>query len=237
MLAAADEHWWYRGRRRIIRAELDGFELPPGARLLDAGSGSGQLLELLSEFGTPTGVDPDPACVACAAERGYETVQAGLPELPFADGTFAACTCLDVLEHLPDDRAALEELARVTEDAGLLLVTVPAYEALWSDHDEVNEHLRRYRARDLRRLAAGSGWAIERITYFNTLLLPPAAVVRLAHRFRRRPTGGTTSELELTPPALNRALEVPLRLEAALLRAGGRLPAGLSLLAVMRRRS
>jgi SAM-dependent methyltransferase len=237
MLAAADEHWWYRGRRRIIRAELDGLELPPGARLLDAGSGSGQLLELLSEFGTPTGVDPDPDCIACAAGRGYEAVRAGLPELPFADGTFAACTCLDVLEHLPDDRAALEELARVTEDGGLLLVTVPAYEALWSEHDEVNEHLRRYRARDLRRLAAGSGWAVERITYFNTLLLPPAAVVRLAHRFRRHPTGARTSELELTPPALNRALEVPLRLEAALLRAGGRLPAGLSLLAVLRRRS
>ena len=237
MLAAADEHWWYRGRRRIIRAELEGLELPRSARLLDAGSGSGQLLELLSEFGTPTGVDPDPDCIACAAERGYECVQAGLPELPFADATFAACTCLDVLEHLPDDRAALEELARVTEDGGLLLVTVPAYEALWSEHDEVNEHLRRYRARDLRRLAAGSGWAIERVTYFNTLLLPPAAVVRLAHRFRRHGRAGTTSELQLTPPALNRALEVPLRLEAALLRAGGRLPAGLSLLAVMRRRS
>jgi SAM-dependent methyltransferase len=235
MLAAADEHWWYRGRRRIVRAELDGLEPRPGARLLDAGCGSGQLLELLSEFGTPSGADPDPDCVMCAAERGYDAVRAGLPELPFADRTFAACTCLDVLEHLPDDRGALEELARVTEDDGLLLVTVPAYEALWSEHDEANEHLRRYRARDLRRLAGGSGWAIERITYFNTLLLPPAAVIRLAHRFRRHPRNGATSELELTPPALNRALEVPLRLEAALLRAGGRLPAGLSLLAVLRR--
>ena len=237
MLAAADEHWWYRGRRRIVRGELEALELPGGARLLDAGCGSGQLLSLLSEFGEPTGVDPQPEFVACAAARGYDAVEGALPDLPFADATFAAVTCLDVLEHLPDDQAALTELARVTVPGGVLLVTVPAYEALWSSHDEANEHLRRYRARRLRPLAERSGWIAERLTYFNALLLPPAAAVRLAQRLRHPPRTEAASDLELTPRTLNRALEVPLRLEAALLRAGGRLPAGLSLLAVLRRPS
>ena len=235
MLAAADEHWWYRGRRRIVRAELDALELPAGARLLDAGCGSGQLLSLLSEFGEPTGVDPEPEFVACASARGFDAIAGALPDLPFADATFAAATCLDVLEHLPDDQAALSELARVTVPGGVLLVTVPAYEALWSSHDEANEHLRRYRAGRLRPLAERSGWIAERLTYFNALLLPPAAAVRLAQRLRHPPRPEAASDLELTPRTLNRALEVPLRLEAALLRAGGRLPAGLSLLAVRRR--
>jgi SAM-dependent methyltransferase len=236
MLAAADEHWWYRGRRRIVRAQLAGLHLPRDAQLLDAGCGSGQLLSLLSEFGLPTGVDPDPESVACAAARGYDVAEAGLPDLPFADASFDACTCLDVLEHLYDDAAALAELARVTARHGYVVVTVPAYEALWSAHDEANEHLRRYRARDLRALAGRAGLSTERVTYFNTLLLPPAAVVRIAERLRRHPRPATTSDLDLTPRSLNRALEVPLRIEAAVLRRGARLPAGLSLLAVLRRR-
>lgn len=236
MLAAADEHWWYRGRRRIVRAALEGLDLPVGAPLLDAGCGSGQLLELLSEFGVPIGVDPDPESIARAAARGYEVAEAALPELPFADETFAASTCLDVLEHLRDDEAALAELARVTTPGGALLVTVPAYEALWSAHDEANEHLRRYRARELGPLARRAGWTTERLTYFNTVLLPPAAVVRLAERVRRHPRRAAVSDLDRTPHALNRALEMPLRIEAAVLRRGARLPAGLSLLAVLRRR-
>lgn len=237
MLAAADTHWWYRGRRRILEGELEALDLPAGSRLLDAGCGAGQTLDLLSRYGSATGVDPDPESVAVARTRGHDALQGSLPELPFGSGTFGVCTCLDVLEHLPEDEPGLRELARVTVPGGALLVTVPAYEALWSDHDVANEHYRRYRAGTLRPLAERTGWRVERLTYFNSLLLPPAAVVRLAGRFRRRPRGAEVSDLQLTPPALNGALEMPLRLEAALLRAGGRLPAGLSLLAVLRRRA
>jgi SAM-dependent methyltransferase len=236
MLAAADVHWWYRGRRRIIRAELDRLELPEGAPLLDVGCASGAMLDVLSEFGSATGVDPDPESVALARNQGHDALEAALPALPFADETFTACTCLDVLEHLPDDAAALAELARVTRPTGALLVTVPAYEALWSAHDDANEHLRRYRARTLKPLAERTGWRVERMTYFNALLLPAAAAVRLAERFRSRARASEVSDLRRSPPALNGALELPLRIEAALLRSGGRLPAGLSLLAVLRRR-
>jgi SAM-dependent methyltransferase len=236
MLAAADLHWWYRGRRRIVRAELDTLGLPPAARLLDAGCGGGQTLDVLSEFGTAIGIDPDADSVTRARSRGHEATVAALPELPFDDGAFDACTCLDVLEHLDDDASALGELARVIVPGGGLLVTVPAYEALWSEHDEANEHVRRYRARTLKPLALRTGWEIERLTYFNMLLLAPAAIVRVAARYRRRPRSTAASELDFTPRALNSALEMPLRAEAALLRCGGRLPVGLSLLAVLRRR-
>lgn len=235
MLLAADQHWWYRGRRRILRAELDRLFLGPHARLLDVGCGGGQTLDVLDVFGSATGVDQDADSVARARARGHHAIVAALPELPFADAAFDGCTCLDVLEHLEDDQAGLDEIRRVTARDGRVLVTVPAYQALWSRHDEVNEHQRRYSAKMLRSLARASGLAVERLTHFNTLLLPPAAAVRLAGRSARRGRTRTQSELALTPPSLNRALELPLRAEAALLRRGARLPAGLSLLAVLRR--
>jgi hypothetical protein len=95
--------------------------------------------------------------------------------------------------------------------------------------------VRRYRAATLRRAAAAAGWTIERVTYFNSLLLAPAAVVRLADRVHTRARKAVVSDLGLTPPVLNGVLEMPLRLEAAYLRGGNRLPAGLSLLARLRR--
>ena len=140
-------------------------------------------------------------------------------------------TCLDVIEHTPDDRATLAELRRVTRPGGLLVVTVPAYQALWSWHDVVNRHFRRYDSASLRAAAREAGWDVVRDTHFNSLLLAPAAAVRLAQRRRH---AHPRSDLELTPPALDGLLELPLRLEAGLVRAGLRLPAGLSLLAVLR---
>ena len=233
MLAAADVHWWYRGRRRILRAELEALGIDGCARLLDAGCGAGQTLALLAQFGEAIGVDPDARSVQLARAHGRHAVVGALPSLPFADEAFSACTCLDVIEHLDDDLAALLELRRVTAAGGALLVSVPAYQALWSAHDEANEHRRRYSARRLRALARAAGWEVERLTYFNSLLLPAVATVRLSERLRHRQVA--RSDLDLTPGSLNGLLELPLRIEAAYLRTGARLPAGLSLLAVLRR--
>jgi SAM-dependent methyltransferase len=217
-----------------VEAELDGLAIPDGSALLDAGCGSGHVLDLLTRYGEAAGIDPDVRSVEMTRARGHQAAVAALPSLPFDDGAFAVTTCLDVLEHLDDDATALAELQRVTAPGGALLVTVPAYQALWSSHDVANEHVRRYHARGLRRVAAAARWHVERMTYFNSLLLPPAATVRLAERVRRRPRRPDVSDLDLTPRAMNGLLELPLRLEAAWLRTGSRLPAGLSLLAVLR---
>jgi hypothetical protein len=112
-------------------------------------------------------------------------------------------------------------------------VTVPAYQFLWSAHDEANHHYRRYRRRTLRDAALASRWEIDRDTYFNSLLLAPAALVRIARKLRRGREGH--SELSYTPRWLDPVLVAPFRLESAFLRIGGPLPAGLSLLAVLRK--
>jgi SAM-dependent methyltransferase len=233
MLSSDEDHWWYRGRRRVLRAELDRLPLEPGARLLDAGCGSGRTLDELARYGRVSGVDLSPEAVEAARRRGHEDVRvARVEELPFADATFDVVTCLDVVEHTPDDRATLAELRRVTRPGGLLLVTVPAYQGLWSWHDVVNQHFRRYDSASLRTAAGASGWNVVTDTYFNSLLLAGAAAVRLIQRRRR---AHTHSDLDLTPPLLNGVLGVPLELESRLVATGTRLPAGLSLLAVLRR--
>jgi SAM-dependent methyltransferase len=235
MLDLDDQHWWYRGRRSVIRAELERLPLPAEARVLDAGCGSGRTLEELRDYGEVYGIelDPEAAGVARARRRG-EVAIGRLEELPWEDCTFDLITCLDVIEHTPDDRLTLRELRRVCKPSGWLLVTVPAYQALWSLHDEANHHYRRYSRATLRAAALDAGWGVRRLTSFNSLLLAPAAAVRVAKRRRRlRGNSGYTPELRLGPKWLNSVLERPLQLEAGWIARGRTLPAGLSLMALL----
>jgi len=236
MLELDDRHWWYRGRRRIIRAELDRLALPTRASVLDAGCGSGRTLEELTPYGEVYGIELDPSAADVAQARRRGEVQIGrLEQLPWEDGRFDLITCLDVIEHTPDDRVTLRELRRVSRPGGFLLVTVPAYQGLWSMHDVANHHYRRYSRPRLRAAARDAGWRVVRMTSFNGLLLAPAAAVRLAERRRLReldPDSDYKPELTLGPEWLNSLLEQPLRLEARWLASGRTMPAGLSLLAV-----
>jgi len=233
MLDVDEHHWWYRGRRRIIRAELDRIPLARAAQVLDAGCGSGRTLEELGRYGEVHGIELNPEAAEVARARGRGEVLMGrLEALPWDDDTFDLITCLDVIEHTPDDRVTLRELRRVCKPGGWLLVTVPAYQALWSLHDVANHHYRRYGRRTLRSAAVGAGWTVVRVSSFNALLLAPAAVVRLAQR-RELASDGYTPALTLGPAWLNQALEGPLRIEAQWLAQGRTLPVGLSLMAVM----
>jgi SAM-dependent methyltransferase len=232
-----DDHWWYRGRRRVIDAELRSLGLPPGLEILDAGCGSGRNMVDLARYGTVTGLELADASVARARSRGVgEVVQSTFEAMPFADDRFDLAVTFDVIEHLDDDRLALAQLRRVVRPGGWLVVTVPAYPWLWSEHDVVNHHRRRYTRRALEAAADDAGWQTLSTTHFNGLLLPAAVAHRALLRLRRPGTGpdDAVSDLERTSPRLNRLLEPPLHLEARLIGAGRRIPCGLSLMAVFR---
>lgn len=235
MLDVDEHHWWYRGRRDVIVQELVRLPLDHEGRALDAGCGSGRtLLELARYCHSVAGLELNPDAAEVARERGDFEVRTGrVEELPWEEQTFDLITCLDVIEHTPDDTVALRELRRVSRPGGWLLLTVPAYQALWSSHDEMNHHFRRYSRARLARAVNAAGWQLTRMTSFNSLLLAPAVLVRLSQR-RRSTEGRYTSELHLPPGWLNRLLELPLRAESRWLATGGTLPAGLSLLAVAR---
>jgi SAM-dependent methyltransferase len=231
---AEDRHWWYRGRRKVLDGALAALGLPAHARILDAGCGSGRNMIELARFGAVTGVELSDTSVALARARDAgEVVEGSVLEMPFADGSFDLAVSLDVIEHLEDDLGALRELRRTVAPGGQLLVTVPAYQWLWSGHDEINHHHRRYTRRSLQRVAEQAGWRQTRTTYFNSLLLPAAILLRVLDRFSRKTTESSL-DLWIPPEPLNTMLEQPLNLEAALIARGGRIPAGLSLLAVFR---
>jgi SAM-dependent methyltransferase len=231
---AEDRHWWYRGRRKVLERVVEDLRLPARARILDAGCGSGRNMVELARHGTVTGVELADASVALARERGAGEVIAGsVLEMPFEADSFDLAASLDVIEHLEDDLTALRELRRVVAPGGSLLVTVPAYQWLWSGHDEINHHFRRYTRRSLQRAGEEAGWHQVRTTYFNSLLLPAAILLRVLDRFSRKTTESSL-DLWVPPQPLNWLLERPLQLEAAMIGRGGRIPAGLSLLAVFR---
>jgi SAM-dependent methyltransferase len=202
--------------------------LPMAPRVLDAGCGTGRNLAEFGSLGDAHGVDPSPEAIEFCRRRGLGAVrEAGLEALPFEDEAFDLILATDVLEHVERDDVAAAELRRVAARDALLLVTVPAYRWLWSQHDDSHHHLRRYTRRELRGRLAGAGWRPVLQTYFNALLLPPIALVRLLAR--RRPPRDGRSDYQLTKGPLNRALELPLRAAAALIGLGARFPAGVSI--------
>lgn len=228
LYALEDRHWWFRGRRAVIWALLRGVELSGNARVLDAGCGTGRNLVEYNALGHGWGVDASPHAVAFCHERGLRRVtQAGLETLPFEDRWFDLLLALDVLEHVEHDDEALAELRRVAAPTGRLLITVPAYQWLWSPHDDSHHHHRRYTLSRLRRLVLRSGWCVQRATYFNSLLLPPIAAARALTS--RNGTSPKRSDYDLAPNVLNRALELPMRAEAHAIARGFSWPAGVSI--------
>jgi SAM-dependent methyltransferase len=153
--------------------------------------------------------------------------EGAIKSLPFDDGRFDLLFATDVIEHLPDDGPALDELRRVAAPGARLIITVPAYNWLWSQHDTSWHHYRRYTRPRLRERVRAHGWEPTAASYFYSTLLPPVAAVRTLQRLRSN--GNGKSDLHLSPGVLNRWLELPVRGEAKLIERGASLPVGVSL--------
>lgn len=175
-----ETHWWFVGRRKILSCLLHSKIFPNGlSRVLDIGTGNGSQLRLFDHCCHILGLDCNTSTLDLARlKRGVHFVQADALAIPTTDGAFDLVSCLDVLEHLEDDYSALKESQRVCRKGGFLLVTVPAYQFLWSDHDEINHHQRRYSRGQLAKMIHETGWEIVKISYFNSLLFPLIAVAR-----------------------------------------------------------
>lgn len=171
-------HWWFRVRGFILTDLISGY-IRKGAKkhILNVGAATGRSTELLQPFGEVKSLEFDgPSCEYCREILKLDIVQGSVTELPFTDNSFDLVCAFDVIEHVEDDALAVRELMRVCKPGGIVFVTVPAFMSLWSSHDEVNFHYRRYQKNVLQSLF--SGGRILRTTYFNTLLFPLIWVVR-----------------------------------------------------------
>jgi len=228
-------HWWCVARQRIVEDVIDrGIKLPPRARVLDVGCGSGAVLEALSERFEAYGTDTSRLAIDLSHQRGLTNAFCCTLEMfPHPEFRFDLITLLDVIEHVDDDRGVLKEAHRYLKPGGWALVTVPAYEFLWGPHDVVNHHKRRYARPGLRRVLEATGFEVRRLSYFNTILFPAALVAWAAERL----LGVGADPRPSVPPApLNTLLTAVFSSEKYLLR-GLALPYGLSILALARRPS
>ncbi|MCP5040108.1 MAG: methyltransferase domain-containing protein [bacterium] len=227
------DHWWFEGRRRVLRGVLSTTDLPADPRIYDVGCGSGQNLDVWRSFGDVVAVDPSPVALEWCRDKYDGVLQGTLECLPMASDSVSWLVATDVLEHLEDDAAGAREIARVLtpRSDSLAVVTVPAFAWLWGVQDDATHHFRRYTRAQFRHLLLDAGLRIERLTYFNTLLLPPIALGRLFIRLTGlRPE----SENNVNAPGVNALLKAVFSSEVAWLRHFD-LPAGVSLLALVRK--
>lgn len=233
MFRLEERHWWFAAKHRIILSLLQ-RHLPPSkeTRIADLGCGCGRMLQLLSEHYSAVGIDASPIAIDFSKQRGVQIELGTLPDnLPLPKASCDAVVMLDVLEHLDDDIASARAAAALLKPAGLLLVTVPAYQWLYGPHDAAHHHRRRYSRPQLRQTLTHAGLKIDLITYYNTLLFPLALAQRLAQRFAK-----PDAPISTQPPAapVNALFGSIFAFERHLI---GRLPMplGLSLIAVAHR--
>lgn len=230
-LAHADldeTHWWFVARMRIVASVLDRFDVR--GPVLDIGCGAGGLLPVLARYGHVTAIETEPSTAAKAALRNpqADVIVGWIPDAVADVPAVRLATAFDVIEHLDDDVAALAALGEKVGAGGHVVVTVPALPWLWSEHDDANQHRRRYTHRTLEDSMTAAGLVVEHISYFNMLLLPMVAIARLVERVR---PGGGGGDFDRSLGPFDRLLERVFAFERHLV-PRVRLPIGVSLIAV-----
>ena len=239
-LAAIDsEHWFYRGKRDIVRYWIARFRpLSSDDLLIDVGCGTGALLAEMSGTCRVLGLDNHEESAALVRDRlgksGTVLVKSSICEASLPEKQAAVVTALDVLEHIQDDATALRNIIQLAEPGGLIILTVPAMRWLWSDWDVSLQHYRRYERPDFMRLLETPHAEILHCAYFNTLALAPMLLIRLVRRWFPPAPGQERAEDRVPPRWLNSLLHATLVWPATW--KWMKPPLGGSLLAVLRRR-
>lgn len=226
-------HWWFSARQKIVLDIIQNrLSLTHKAKVLDVGCGTGAILAEFTRQYEAYGTDTSPLAIEYCHKRGIENAfHCTLDTFPLSDLRFDLITLLDVIEHVDDDVEILKQACGRIRQNGHALVTVPAYEFLWSRHDDVNHHKRRYVKSQLIHVLRKSGFTVEMCSYYNTILFPSALVKRMSERYIK--TNEDTT-LNLPSPIVNNSLQSIFGFERFLLRQFS-FPFGLSLVAVARK--
>jgi SAM-dependent methyltransferase len=234
-----EQHWWFASRRDAVYDLIQGLKLPASASILEIGCSGGPLMQRLRAAGYSdlTGIDVSAPAIELAHARGVPNVSVmDGANLQFADERFDLVIASDVLEHIEDETRALREWTRVLKPGGQLLVFVPAHTYLWSEHDVVNHHFRRYSRQGLQAALERVGLRAQRSSFWNAALYFPTAALRLGRRLVSGPVApekkpGATGDLHQFAGPANALLLQWIKLENRLLRRFN-LPLGVSVFAL-----
>lgn len=208
------KHWWFRARREILES-LIAAQVPAGSSVLDVGCGTGFILERLRDRYDVHGLDDAEIAVEFCHSKGLNFVERGiLGEVHLSRPSYDLVTLLDVIEHVDDDVGILRAAKDVLAPGGRVLVTVPALSMLWSNHDVVHHHRRRYDRVMLTRALAAAGLRPTWMSYFNSLLFPLIAAARIVGKLK----GDTANDSDSVPRGpVNELLYQTFRAEQSLL--------------------
>ena len=233
-------HWWFVAREKIIvnyiklmieNKSLNNKDL----KILNVGCGPGRSSQYLSDFGVVTSIEYDKDCCKFASERtGLEIFHGSITELQFEENTFDLVCAFDVIEHVEDDKLAVSEMKRVAKKNGVLLITVPAFMSLWSHHDVINHHFRRYKSKVIKDLFNSEKNGVELFgTYFNFFLFTPIYFTRQISNFlmssKNRPGSGSDFET-FKPGIFNDILLAIMNFESKFINKNIKFPFGVSYL-------
>lgn len=174
------KHWWFQVREQIIVEQLERmYSSTHTLKILNVGAATGRSSEILQPFGTVDSLEYDyPSFEFCRDVLKMNIKHGSILELPYENEEFDLVCAFDVVEHVDDDKSAVKELFRVCKPGGHILVTVPAFMSLWSTHDIVNQHFRRYTKQSILSLFSQNEGVKIRSTYFNFLMFLPVWMIR-----------------------------------------------------------
>jgi len=226
-----ESHWWFAARSAIVREVIERYgNLKPGDTILDIGCGTGAIMKQLSAKYRVVGIDMSPLAVEYSRKRGLTDVfLMPVQEFPRDRYDVKTVILLDVIEHIDDDIDVLRHAREIMAADGRVIITVPAYQWLWSSHDLANHHKRRYTASTLRSALDKAGLEPVMMTYYNTILFPLAALRKL---FSRSKAIDEASDAVDQPSGFINSLFYSIFASERFLVPRMRLPFGVSLLAV-----
>lgn len=179
-----NSYWWFVARNKIVQSLFKKFVKPTkDSYVLDFGCGTGGFASLLKDDYNIIGLDMSETALEYSKKRGLTNLHHGfLEELDTQNFKIDAITALDVIEHIEDDKNIVDQLYNTLSDNGYLIATVPAYQWMWSKHDEIHMHYRRYNRNDFNKMLVNAGFEIEFTSNFNAFLFFPAYLKRLIDR-------------------------------------------------------
>jgi len=228
-----DNYFWFISRNKIVSEVFQEIcKLPEGSNLLDIGCGTGGFAARMAKSHNVTGTDTEPLALEYSRKRGLTDLHLGTLDNFQVEKKYDAAFMLDVIEHINDDSKVVSQVYNLLPSGGWFIATVPAYQWMWSKHDVIHQHYRRYTMTSFTQLLTKSGFDIEYRTYFNTLLFPLALVKRVVDKFMSKKEDTPHDEV---PGPLNTLFEKLFTFESKLL-PGLRLPFGLSILVIAKKK-